>query len=49
MWPKAVWFYYAHVIQHEGHSGGIAGLPTDLDGGYAQWEEEARTIYKQNA
>lgn len=45
---KAVWFYHAHLVQHEAQPGDLAGLPIELDVGYAQCEEEARTIYKLN-
>jgi hypothetical protein len=46
---KAVWFYYAYVVQHEAQPGDLAGFPGDLDAGYAQCEEKAQAIYVRNA
>lgn len=46
---KAVWFYHAYVVQHEAQRGDLAGLPVELDAGYAQCEDEARAIYERNA
>jgi len=42
---KAVWFYYAHVVDHEGAN--LAGLPPDLEAGYLQTEDEARIVYRK--
>jgi hypothetical protein len=46
---KAVWFYHAYVVQHEAQPADLAGLPNELDAGYAQCEDEARLIYEHNA
>jgi len=46
---KAVWFYHAHLVTHEAHPGDLAGLPVELDTGYAQCESEACEIYERNA
>jgi hypothetical protein len=46
---KAVWFYHAFIVQREAQPGDLVGLPTDLDAGYAQCEDEARLIYEHNA
>jgi len=46
---KAVWFYHAYVVRHEVQPGDLAGLPIELDVGYAQCEDEAQGIYEQNA
>jgi hypothetical protein len=45
---KAVWFYHSYVVQHEAQPGDLAGLPLELDAGYAQCENEARAIYDRN-
>jgi hypothetical protein len=42
---KAVWFYYAHVVNHQAKPGDLAGLQVDLDAGYMDCEDEARTVY----
>jgi len=44
---KAVWFYYAYVLEHEASEMSLAGLPLDLDVGYEQTEEEARKVYQR--
>ncbi len=44
--PKAaVWFYHSYVVQHEAELGVLDGLPFKLDPGYAESEDEAKTIY----
>jgi hypothetical protein len=42
---KAVWFYYAHVLDHEGVK--FTGLPPDLNAGYLETEDEARKVYER--
>jgi hypothetical protein len=42
---KAVWFYYNHILEDEALNS--AGLPNDLDAGYAQTQEEARKVYRK--
>lgn len=44
---KSVWFYYAHVVNHEAQPGDLAGLVYDLDTGYAECEAEAAGVYRQ--
>jgi hypothetical protein len=46
---KAVWFYYAYIVQHEAQPSDLEGLPVVLDAGYAQCENEARATYEHNA
>jgi hypothetical protein len=46
---KAVWFYHAYVVQHEADLSDLAGLPIELEMGYAQCEDDARLIYENNA
>lgn len=44
---KAVWFYHAHIVSHEAKAGDLEGLPTELDSGYKETEEEARVVYRR--
>jgi hypothetical protein len=46
---RTVWFYYSHVARHEGTATDMAGIPSELDSGYAQWDSEAREVYGRNA
>jgi len=46
---KAVWFYHAHVVEHEVTPGDLDGLPVELDTGYAQCERQAEATYEHNA
>jgi hypothetical protein len=45
---KAVWFYHAHIVNHEANAGDLTGLPLDLEPGYKQTEDEARAMYQRN-
>ena len=49
MAKRAVWFYYAHVVQREAKLGELAELPVGLDEAYAKYEDEAQAIYQHNA
>ena len=42
---KAVWFYYAHILADE--TTNSAGLPSDINVGYARTEDEARKVYQK--
>jgi len=46
---KAVWFYHRYVVEREALPGDLAGLPVELDTGYAECEAEAEAVYKRNA
>lgn len=46
---ESVWFYHAYVVQQEAQPGDLDGLPVELDIGYSQCENVARTIYERNA
>jgi len=45
---KAVWFYHAHIVNHEANVGDLVGLTSDLEPGYKQTEDEARAMYQRN-
>jgi hypothetical protein len=45
---RAVWFYFAHVVNQEVNSADLTGFPLDLDAGYKQCEEEAKAIYRHS-
>jgi hypothetical protein len=45
----AVWFYHAHIVNHEAKPADLAGLPVELDVGYKQCEREAKTVYRRSA
>ena len=42
---KAVWFYHAHIVNHEANPGDLAKLPLDIERGYEETEDKARAIY----
>jgi hypothetical protein len=42
---KAVWFYYAYILEQEAVN--FTGLPLDIDAGYAQTEDEAKKVYQR--
>lgn len=44
---ESAWFYHAYIVAHETQAGDLAGLPLELDAGYAESESEARVIYQQ--
>jgi hypothetical protein len=43
---QSVWFYHAHIVNHEANEGDLAGLPMELDIGYAMAEDEANAVYR---
>ena len=42
---KAIWFYHAHIVNHEAQAGDLFGLTTDIERGYEEEEQEARAVY----
>ena len=46
---KAVRFYHAHVVNHEGQPGDLFELPVELDTGYDQSEAEIRAVLTKAA
>jgi hypothetical protein len=46
---KAIWFYYAYIVNHEAQPGDLAGLPQDLEKGYKETEYEAVAVYQQSS
>jgi hypothetical protein len=44
---KAVWFYHAHIVNHEAQAGDLFGLPLDIESGYNDEVEVARAIYRE--
>jgi hypothetical protein len=45
---KAVWFYHAHIVNHEANPGDLAELPLDIERGYEETEDEARVVYSRS-
>jgi hypothetical protein len=45
---KAVWFYHAHVVNHEAQLQDLEGLPLKLDPGYEEEEEETKAVYQRS-
>jgi hypothetical protein len=43
---KAVWFYHAHIVNHEAKPGDLVGLPLNIETGYEETEQEARAVYR---
>lgn len=43
---QSVWFYHAHIVNQEAKDGDLAGLPMELDIGYAMSEVEANSVYR---
>jgi AbiU2 len=43
---KAVWFYHAHIVNHEVKPGDLSQLPVDIERGYDYEEQEARAVYR---
>ena len=42
---KAIWFYHAHIVNHEAQVGDLFGLTTDIERGYEEEEQGARAVY----
>lgn len=43
----AVWFYHAHVVNHEAKPNDLPGLPADLEPEYQATEDDAKAIYRR--
>lgn len=46
---RAVRFYHQYVAAREAQPGDLAGLPSNIDIGYEECEDEARRVYRQFA
>jgi hypothetical protein len=44
---KAVWFYHAHIVNHEAKPDDLAELPVDLERGYRETEDEVEVVYRR--
>jgi hypothetical protein len=43
---RAVWFYHAHIVNHEAKPGDLAGLPVNIETGYEETEREGGDVYR---
>jgi len=44
---KAVWFYHAHIVNHEAKLNDMAELPLDLEQAYQATEDDAKAVYRR--